>query len=68
MSSSSATEHLNQTHKAQVLAYLRFFQSKREEEAKEIDAVFEEQRDMRSEHTTQAQARTPCGTSASGRK
>lgn len=51
MSSSSATEHLNQTHKAQVLAYLRYFQSKREEEAKEIDAVFEEQRDMRSLHS-----------------
>lgn len=44
----SATSHLNDTHKAQVLAYLRFFQTKREQNAKELEAVFDEQKDMRS--------------------
>lgn len=46
-SSSSATSHLNDTHKAQVLAYLRYFQIKREQNEKELEAVFEEQKDMR---------------------
>jgi len=44
---SAATQHLSPTHTSQVLAYLRFFQSLRDEESKEIDAVFEEQKDMR---------------------
>jgi hypothetical protein len=48
-SSSSSTSHLNNTHKSQVLQYLKFFQSKREENGKEIEAVFEEQKDMRSD-------------------
>jgi hypothetical protein len=43
----AATQHLSPTHTGQVLAYLRYFQSKRDENAKEIDAVFEEQKDMR---------------------
>lgn len=52
MSSSSsaqaaATEHLNDTHRAQVLQYIKFFQAKRDENEKEVDAVFEEQKDMR---------------------
>lgn len=53
MSSSSSstaaagTQHLNETHKSQVLQYLKFFQAKREENGKEIEAVFEEQKDMR---------------------
>lgn len=47
-SSSESTSHLNETHKSQVLSYLRFFQAKREENGKEIEAVFEEQKDMRS--------------------
>jgi hypothetical protein len=51
---SAATAHLSPTHTNQVLAYLRFFQAKKEENAKEIDAVFEEQKDMRSDthHST----------------
>lgn len=47
--SAAATSHLNATHTSQVLAYLKFFQSKREENGKEIEAVFEEQKDMRSD-------------------
>jgi len=43
----AATEHLSPTHTSQVLAYLRFFNAKRDENAKEIEAVFDEQKDLR---------------------
>ena len=46
-SSSAALSHLNDTHRAQVNAYLKFFEAKRNENGKEIEAVFEEQKDMR---------------------
>jgi myosin heavy subunit len=46
-SSAAALSHLNDTHRSQVLQYLKFFQAKRDENAKEIEAVFEEQKDMR---------------------
>lgn len=45
--SSPATNHLSETHSTQIHEFLKFFQGKIEEQQKEVDAVFEEQKDMR---------------------
>jgi len=41
------TSHLNSSHKQQLTNYLKFFQSKINEQAKEIEAAFEDSKEMR---------------------